>query len=60
MLRCSELTHDSHKMTFIELAGSRIITSHLLSTPWRKVGVSFTLDTCVTSAFTVTSCSAAT
>ena len=59
MLRCSELTHDSHKMTFIELAGSCIISSRLLNTPLRKVGVFFTLDICVTSAFTVTSCSAA-
>ena len=60
VLLCSEFTHDSHKMTFIELVGSRIVTSCLLSTPWRKVGIFFTPDTCVTSAFTVTSCSAAT
>ena len=60
MLLCSELTHDSHKMTFTELVGSRKATSCLLSTPWRKVGVFFTPDTCVTSAFTVTSCSAKT
>ena len=33
MLLCSEFTHDSHKMTFIELVGSRIVTSCLLSTP---------------------------
>ena len=57
LLLCSELTHESYKITFTELVGSRVVTSCTL---WRKVGVFFIPDTCVTSAFTVTSCSAAT